>query len=51
MLTGLESDLITPAGAPLEDVVESAETTEEGGLYLKTGPVASQDVFTVHENC
>ena len=28
-------DLITPVGAPLEDVVGSAETSDEGGTHLK----------------
>ena len=32
--------MITPVGAPLEDVVGSAETSDEGGTHLKMELVA-----------
>ena len=42
---GLKSGMINLAGTPLEDVVESTETSEEGGLYLMTKPVASLEAY------
>ena len=40
MLTGPWLGLINPVGAPLESVVESAETLREEGFHLMKGPVA-----------
>jgi len=36
------SRLITLVGAPLEDVVESAETSDEGGIHLMKELVQGQ---------
>jgi len=42
--------LITLVCAPLEDVVESAETSDEGGIHLMKALVHSKTLYYMNKN-